>query len=67
THNENGFVFKSEDSSDMAKKLKTLLDDEVLRKKLRLSSKKYIENNFSWNIIGKKIVEAYNLSYGGIR
>jgi glycosyltransferase involved in cell wall biosynthesis len=64
THNKNGFVFKSEDSNDMAKKLEILLDDENLRERLLLNSKKYIENNFSWNIIGKKMVEAYNLSDG---
>jgi D-inositol-3-phosphate glycosyltransferase len=58
-HGENGFVFKSENIDDMAKKIDILLGDAELRERLKESAKRFIENNFSWEQVAKKTIEVY--------
>jgi glycosyltransferase involved in cell wall biosynthesis len=52
-----GFLVKEGDSDDLNKKLSMLLDDNELQKKMGKAGRKFVIENFSWDIIAKKFIE----------
>ena len=62
--NETGFLVEKGDADDWIKKLLVLINDEQRRRTMGGEGRKFIEDNFSWNIIAKdflKILEKYDL------
>ncbi len=59
THNENGYVFRSEDVDDMAQKIDKLLENDKLRDALKRNAMNYIKENFSWDLIAEKTIDVY--------
>jgi glycosyltransferase involved in cell wall biosynthesis len=62
--NETGFLVEKGDADDWIKKLLLLINDEQRRRTMGEEGRKFIESNFSWNIIAKdflKILEKYDL------
>ena len=57
--NENGFLFKAENVSDLTNKLNTILIDEVLMEKVRIKGVELIKKNYDWVDIGSQTVQAY--------
>ena len=57
--NENGFLFKTENVSDLTNKLNTILIDEVLMEKVRVKGVELIKKNYDWVDIGRQTVQAY--------
>jgi D-inositol-3-phosphate glycosyltransferase len=58
THNKNGFVFKSEDSSDLAICILGLNKEKI--RKVTSKSKELIEDKYDWLKIGLKTKKFYN-------
>ncbi len=52
---ETGLLFKQGDAEDLYKKMKLLLTDEKLRKKLSINARKWADN-FSWDESARKIL-----------
>lgn len=59
SHNENGYIFESENVEDMAQKLDELLTNNNLRNKLKYNAKDYIMKNFSLDIVANKTLAVY--------
>lgn len=59
-----GFLVKS-DPMEIAQKIMTLLVDEGLRNKMGIWGKEKVQNNFTWDIIMKKIEDVYTRCLGG--
>jgi len=57
--NNNGFLVKPKDASSLAKTITILLDDDKLRIKLGRNGYEKVKNNYSWEIIVKKIENVY--------
>ncbi len=55
----NGLLFSAGDHKDLARKIERVLLDKNLAHKLGKNGRKYVENNFSWEIIAKKIENFY--------
>lgn len=62
---ENGLLFQSENDTDLAEKIIDLLQNPSLIETLRANAKKTIEDNFSWQVIGRQMNNIYNLALNG--
>lgn len=67
THGENGLIFKTKDSEDLADKLRMFMSDEGLRQKLSEKSLEIFEKKFRAEINTKRIEDVYTevLGKGG--
>ncbi len=54
-----GFIVKPQDSSAIADKLLTLVQDGKLRKRMGRAGRKAAERRFSWRVVAKKILKSY--------
>ena len=52
-NNETGFLIKKGDHDELFKKLEILINDEKMSQEMGNAGKKFISNNFSWEIIAK--------------
>jgi UDP-N-acetylglucosamine:LPS N-acetylglucosamine transferase len=52
-----GFLIKQGDSDEIIKKIKKLLNDPKTMKEMGIEGRKFVSNNFSWEIIATKFVE----------
>lgn len=52
----NGLTFREDDASDLARQMEKLLDRE-LRENMGRSSRKLVEDRFSWKIIARQFIE----------
>ena len=59
--NENGFLFKSEDVNDLAKKLNSILFDKEKLERVRKNGNTLINAKFSWDEIGRLTKKAYQI------
>jgi len=57
----NCLLFRKGDWRDLANKLLMLIRDKGLRNELAHNARKYVEENFSWDVVAVKIGEVYNL------
>ena len=55
----NGLLCKVKDASDLASKIKTLLDDEKLCTKLGANGRDWAVSEFDERVIAKKYIEIY--------
>jgi len=51
----NGLLYREEDASDLAQKMKKLLDPE-LRREMGRNSRKLVEDRFNWRIIAEQFI-----------
>jgi glycosyltransferase involved in cell wall biosynthesis len=58
THEENGLLVKPEDEEDLEEKIRILLTDEEMKKKLIENSKKSLDR-FAWNTFIEKMESVY--------
>ena len=54
-----GLVHVEKDAKDFASKVLTLYRDENLRKKLGENGKRFVEEEFHWEITSKKLINLY--------
>ena len=59
SNNENGFVFKTENVSDLTNKLNSILINEVLMEKVRVKGVELIKKKYDWVDIGRQTLQAY--------
>ncbi len=59
TDNENGFLFESENISDLSDKIKAILGDKVNLERVRKNGYRLIKEKFSWDEIGRLTKNAY--------
>ncbi len=52
-NNETGFLIKKGANDELFKKLEILINDEKMSQKMGNAGKKFISNNFNWEIIAK--------------
>jgi glycosyltransferase involved in cell wall biosynthesis len=52
-NNETGFLIKKGVQDELFKKLEILISDEKMSQKMGNAGKKFISNNFNWEIIAK--------------
>lgn len=57
---ESGFVFKSGNYQDLESKLRLLINNEKLRKKLGANGKKAVINRYNWDNTRKNLIELYD-------
>ena len=60
-HGETGLVFESENVNSLSQSIEDLLNNKILREDLKYNAKRYLDENYSWDYIGKKTLDAYNL------
>lgn len=65
THGENGLIFRTKDSSDLADKLRMYLSDEALRQKLTENSHRIFDEKFRAEINTRRIEDVYLGVLGG--
>lgn len=65
THGENGLIFRTKDSSDLADKLRMYLSDEALRQKLTENSHRIFDEKFRAEINTRRIENVYLGVLGG--
>ena len=58
-HRETGWLIEPGDSHELAKAIKTLMDDEELREKLSKSGREFVLENFNEKVVAKIAVESY--------
>jgi len=63
-NNETGFLVEKGNSEEWIEKLSILIDDKEKRKIMGSNGRKFVEDNFSWNIIAKEFLK--NLKEHGI-
>ena len=63
-NNETGFLVEKGNSEEWIEKLSILIDDKEKRKTMGSKGRKFVEDNFSWNIIAKEFLK--NLKVHGI-
>lgn len=54
TDNEDGFVFKSENSADLSEKIKNILSDRSNLDRVRKNGVQLVKSKYNWNEIGRK-------------
>ena len=59
--NENGFLFKTENMSDLTNKLNSILLDEVLMERVRFKGVEFIKKKHDWLDIGRQTLQVYQL------
>ncbi len=52
---ENGLLFKPKDHRDLAEKILTLMNDEILRAKMGRNGRRIAENGYSWGKIAERL------------
>jgi D-inositol-3-phosphate glycosyltransferase len=57
----NGFLFKKNDSEDLAKQISMIIDDRKNLSKVVFNANETIENDYDWNNIGKLTLDFYKL------
>ena len=57
--NENGFLFKTENVSDLTAKLNSILSDEELMEEVRVKGAELINTKYDWGEIGRQTKQAY--------
>ena len=57
--NENGFLFKTENMSDLTNKLNSILLDEVLMERVRFKGVEFIKKKHDWLDIGRQTLQVY--------
>jgi len=57
--NENGFLFKTENVSDLTSRINSILSDEVLMEKVRIKGIELISTKYDWGEIGRQTKLAY--------
>ena len=57
--NQNGFLFKSENSNDLAKKLNIILSSSEKLEKVQKNGNILINEKFGWDAIGRLTLNAY--------
>ena len=57
--NENGFLFKTENVSDLSAKLNSILGNEELMEQVRTKGTELINTKYDWGEIGKQTKQAY--------
>ncbi len=57
--NQNGFLFRTQDSDSLADRLTEILSDETLLESVRVEGAKLINTKYGWNKIGLLTREAY--------
>ncbi len=55
--NETGFLVEKGNSKELIEKLLLLINDKEKRKIMGEKGRKFIEENFSWNIIAKEFLK----------
>jgi glycosyltransferase involved in cell wall biosynthesis len=55
-NNKNGLLVNKKDNYSLTKALKSLIDDELLRKKLGKQARKTVKEVFDWDLTSRKIV-----------
>ena len=63
-NNKTGFLIEKGDANSWIEKLSLLINDEQKRKTMGEEGRKFVEENFNWNIIAKEfleILEKHNL------
>ncbi|MBQ8526607.1 MAG: glycosyltransferase family 4 protein [Clostridia bacterium] len=64
THGDNGLIFRTKDSADLADKLRMFMSDETLRKKLGENSLRIFDKKFTAEINTKNIENVYISTLG---
>jgi len=59
TNNENGFLFKTENVSDLTTKLNSILGNEGVMEQVRVKGAELINTKYDWDEIGKHTKQAY--------
>jgi glycosyltransferase involved in cell wall biosynthesis len=54
-----GFLVNPKDSSALADAVIKLLDDKILREKMGLDGRKFVVENFTWDICAQKMLDVY--------
>jgi len=57
--NENGFLFKTENVSDLTAKLNSILANEGLMEEVRVKGTELIKTKYDWSEIGRQTKQAY--------
>ena len=57
--NENGFLFKTENVSDLTTRLNSILSDEVMMEKVRVKGIELISTKYDWGEIGRQTKLVY--------
>ena len=57
--NENGFLFKTENVSDLTNKLNSILGNEELMEQVRTKGKELINTKYNWGKIGRQTKHVY--------
>lgn len=57
---KNGYIFRKKNNPEMIEKLRIMLDDSKLRKKMGKESRKIALNEFDWEIITDKTLDFYD-------
>ena len=57
--NENGFLFKTENVSDLTNKLNSILGNEELMEQVRTKGKELINTKYNWGEIGRQTQHVY--------
>ena len=55
-NNKTGFLVEKGDSSSIIEKLTTLINDSKTARQMGSAGRKFVENNFSWEIITKRFI-----------
>lgn len=56
---ENGFLFKTENVSDLTNKLNSILSDKGLMEQVRTKGTELINTKYDWGEIGKQTKQVY--------
>ena len=59
TDGKNGFIFESENSIDLAKKLNDILSNKILLNKVGRNGRKLVEKKYNWEKIGRDTQKIY--------
>ena len=59
THNENGFLFESENEEDLAHKILQIISDKENLEKVRLKGIQTVNTKYGWDEIGRLTKKAY--------
>lgn len=59
----NGFLFKAGDVKELAQKIRILVGDPKMRRKMGRESRRIAAKKFNWDMIAKKTLEYYRESY----
>ena len=59
-NNETGFLIEKGNSLDLIDKISVLVDDKIKRESMGEEGKKFVEENFSWEIITEKFLQIMN-------